>query len=66
MGLNAHPTIIIPANYEVRQIAMVGARRLADRNIAAAVGSKRRRRLTCFQLDGMKFQGSRSSILACG
>ena len=39
MGLNAHPTIIIPANYEVRQIAMVGARRLADRNIAAAVGN---------------------------
>ena len=28
--------------------------------------SKRRRRLTCFQLDGLKFQGSRSSILACG
>jgi len=39
MGLYAHPTIIIPANYEVRQIAMVGARRLADRNIAAAVGN---------------------------
>ena len=27
---------------------------------------KRRRRLTCFQLDGLKFQGSRLSILACG
>jgi hypothetical protein len=32
----------------------------------AKVVRKRRLRRTCFQLDGLKFQGSRSSILACG
>ena len=39
MGLHTHPTVVIPANYEVRQIAMVWARHLVIRHIAAAVGN---------------------------
>ena len=38
----------------------------SDSNTEERKICKRRRRLTCFQLDGLKLQGSRSSILACG
>ncbi len=35
-------------------------------NVQGAFPGKRRRLLICFQLDGLKFPGRRSSILACG
>lgn len=39
MGLHTHPTVVIPANHEVWQIAMVWARHLAIRHIATAVSN---------------------------
>lgn len=39
MGLHTHPTVVIPANHEVWQFAMVWARHLAIRHIATAVGN---------------------------
>lgn len=39
MGLHTHPTVVIAANHEVWQIAMVWARHLVIRHIAAAIGN---------------------------
>lgn len=38
MCLLTHPKVVIPMDHEIWQIAVVRARRLAIRHIAAAVG----------------------------
>jgi hypothetical protein len=61
------PHIRLDAQQDSQQVAQDDARKMTGGQGRHSVDDhvrKRRRRLTWFQLDGLKFQGSRSSIFA--